>query len=622
MSRAARVIFALLVVATFAAFFVAQRIKASPDAVERGRATEFFSPNGDGVRDVARIRFRLKERDDVTVDVIDADDNRVRRLATRLRPPRTRRVRLRWNGRTDEGRRAPDGLYRVRIGLRRGGRSVRLPYRMTLDTTAPSPAVIAAEPPVMAPGAGPVAVRIRGAGQRRAPEFRVLRTDVEPHREVARFSGRAGSRRAEWDGLTSGGEPAGPGTYLIVVSARDVAGNVGTGPRLPAQPGTVEGMPGVTVRGLAVQPPVRPVRTGERFTVFVDARGRSYRWSMRRLGEPRPRRRSRGRRTSGRLSVRAPGGVSGVYLLEVRSGRYGVSVPIAVQSGERERVLVVLPTITWLGRDRVDDDRDGLPNTLGSGTNVRYPRPLVGDRGLPEGFAREVAPLLVHLDRARLRYDVTTDLALSEGRDPRATDRPGVLFAGSARWLTRPLGRRLRRYVTDGGRVALFGTETLRAGVTLGGGRLTRATAIGPADALGARIAALRRPELPEGTALELQALQDDPELGLLAGSDGVLGGFSALEEMISPGERAELLVGVGQAVTDQELLEAEERGVTPREARSALTAVRLGQGVVIRVGLPEWVPRLDDDPEVAQITRNVADLLRRVRPRPRSPVG
>jgi len=42
---------------------------------------------------------------------------------------------------------------------------------------------------------------------------------------------------------------------------------------------------------------------------------------------------------------------------------------------------------------------------------------------------------------------------------------------------------------------------------------------------------------------------------------------------------------------------------------------------VVIRVGLPEWGRRLRDDADVQQITRNVADILRRVRPRPRSPL-
>ena len=42
-----------------------------------------------------------------------------------------------------------------------------------------------------------------------------------------------------------------------------------------------------------------------------------------------------------------------------------------------------------------------------------------------------------------------------------------MLFAGSERWITRTLSRRLRKYVTDGGRVALFGGDSMRRGVRL-----------------------------------------------------------------------------------------------------------------------------------------------------------
>ena len=44
----------------------------------------------------------------------------------------------------------------------------------------------------------------------------------------------------------------------------------------------------------------------------------------------------------------------------------------------------------------------------------------------------------------------------------------------------------------------------------------------------------------------------------------------------------------------------------------------RFGEGLVIRVGLPGWAQRLDD-PEVAQLTRNVFDLLRGAEPKIRS---
>ena len=625
MTLLARVAFALLIAATFAAFFVAQRLKAEPAEIIGVKLIKFFSPNGDGVRDAENISFRLKRRDDVTVDIVDAAGGRVRRLALSVRAEPYRPVRFSWNGKDDNGQVAADGLYRVRIGLHGQGRSVVYPKSFSLDTTAPTPAVIRTDPSVVAPGTA-VRVKIRGAGKRKAPKFQVIRTDVDPQLTVRRFDGAKGRRSATWDGLTDAGKPAPPGVYLIAVTAEDRSGNVGTGPKLPAEPGQVEGSPGVTVRGLAVQPPVGPVQAGQDVLFLIDARGQSYRWQVRRIGERRARKRSNKRKTQPTLQFKAPEGRSGVYLLEVRSGRYFASVPFAVQATRRSKVLVVLPMLAWLGRDAVDDarNRDGVPNMLTNGSSVRFPRFLVGDRGLPRGFANNVAPLIVYLDRLRIPYDITTDLALARSRDPRATDREGVLFAGSPTWVPRGLAKRLRAYVSSGGRVAVFGTDALRASVSISGALLSRATPPGPTDAFGQRIAELRSlPVLESGLPAPLTTLAEEKVLGVLTGFDGTLDfGFESVEELIDPGSKAKLLAGIGQALTDQELAEAEAANESPREASSAITTTKLGQGYVIRFGVPGWVKRLaEGDPEVNQLSRNAIDLLRRTQPRPRSPL-
>ena len=627
--------FALLVAATVAAFFVAQKLKATPPVVGSINIQEFVSPNGDGIRDSGSIAFRLKKADDVTVEVVDENGDRVRRLARGLPARPFRPVRLEWDGQTDDGARAPDGTYRVRLALRRQGRSVTLvPGIIRIDTRPPAPVVSAVEPvgrpaPACAPKCPPtivspgeaVRVRIRRAGRRKAPEVIVLRTDTDRPEEVARLrSRRVGTGwRATWDGLV-GGAPAPLGTYLMAVRAEDRAGNTGTVPRLPPVPGEVPGRPGVTVRGLAVQPPVRDIRAGSRVEFRVDARGRDFRWRVRRVGAARPVKRGSIKAGETKIVMRAPRGISGLYLLEVRSGRYGVKVPFAVQSEARSPTLVVLPLITWLGTDRIDSSGDGVPDTLSAGASVPYPRLLSGDAGLPPRFAEDVAPLLVALDRQRIRYDLTTDLALAESEDPRPTDRPGVLFVGGPRWITRQLGTRLRRYVNGGGRVAVFGPDALQAGVSLGRTALRRPTKAVQTDALGGRLDELRRASTPpEGVEpLPLEPLEDDPDLGLLEATDGRLAGFTTFEELLAPG-RGRLLVGVGQPVSDQELLEAENEQKLPREAHPALSAVRQGKGLVIRIGLPEWVPRMSEDPKVAQITRNIVDLLRGVRPKPRS---
>ena len=622
MTRLARVVFALLVVATFGAFFVAQRLKGAESVAEITRVMRYFSPNGDGRRDVDRIAFTVKEAGRVTVTIVNRDGDRVRRLADGIDARPGKPVRVIWNGRTDAGLRAPDGLYRLQVGLRRTGRTVIVPGSFNVDTTAPRPVVQSVTPPIGGPVPGAFEIRARGVGRRLPPHFRILRTAVSPVEEVARFDGRAGSRRGVWDGR-AGDVPAPPGTYMVVVAVRDRSGNVGTAPAvLPPVPGQVRGRPGITVRQITAEPPLEPVRAGARVEFFVDARRRPYRWSIRRVGTGQ--RLKRGRGAPGRtLALRAPTGVSGAYLLQLRSGRYSTSVPFLVQAPQRARLLVVVPAITWLGVDKVDDDGDGLPNTLETGGPVKWPRVIMGVHGLPAGFADETARLLVFLDRARIRYDLTSDIALARSRDPRATDREGVALAGALRWVPRALARRLRRYVEDGGRLASFGTESMRRGVHVGANRLTRPTQATPTDPFGARLEPVARPRIgADGrTPVPLSALAEDASLGLLTGTDGVLDAFGRLEESQERAatRRAKVLVALGQDVTDAERAQAEAKGELPRTALPALTATRLGKGVVVRVGLTDWLARAAQDRAVAQITRNIVDVLRRVTPRVRS---
>ena len=64
-----------------------------------------------------------------------------------------------------------------------------------------------------------------------------------------------------------------------------------------------------------------------------------------------------------------------------------------------------------------------------SGSTARSP-----DGGLPPRFDAEVSPLLRWLDRERLAYDLTTDLALARREGPALGNAPGVAFAGSELW--------------------------------------------------------------------------------------------------------------------------------------------------------------------------------------------
>ena len=131
----ARGAFVLLVLATFAAFFVTQKLKHEPPVVQNVRMERFFTPLG-RIHRIERISFHLKRADDVTVTVINARGITVVTLARALSYPAYTRLSLRWNGRLASGALAPYGIYRVQIVLRKQARRV-IPDRQFVLRPAP-----------------------------------------------------------------------------------------------------------------------------------------------------------------------------------------------------------------------------------------------------------------------------------------------------------------------------------------------------------------------------------------------------------------------------------------------------------------------------------------------------
>jgi hypothetical protein len=597
-SRLVRVVFAVLVLVTVGAFALTQALKTEVPIVLRfATAPKAISPNGDAVRDFARVGFDLSEPAEISFSIIDQDGNEIRELVDDRPLAGDVKHRFRWDGRDDDGAVVPDGTYRMLVVRRKEGRRLESFKEIEVDTRPPAVELASATPGVVDPSSGhPVAVRIRYRGPRTPhPELRVWRTDDGPPRIVDRFRGDD-RRSASWNGRTISGDLAVDGDYAFQVRVRDRAGNEALGPpgtptARSARPGT-----GTAVRRLTLAGPLGVVPAGSLARLRVGPDGRRFAFTLKRLGSRRAVERDRRRGES--LRVRIPDAArTGVYVVEVRSRGRGARWPLAVaglpatRQLDRPRPLVVLPAITWQGDNRLDSDLDGFADTLRDARAIPVDRPLA--RGhLPRGLTREVAPLLRFLDRARLPYDLTTDLALARGEGPALGNAPGVAIAGSAIWLPRRLRDRLRDEVERAGKpVAVFGATSLRRTVALVGDRL-RFPSPQRSDNLFGERTRLERVE----PAAPLVAYRD--RLGLFAGADDLFGEFDLIEPWLALPDAARLLSAAGRS----------------RE-RPAFVAYRLGKGIVVRTGTPQWTRQLEEsalDVEVPRITTRIWRLLAR----------
>jgi len=125
---AAALVFALLVLATVAAFAWAQRLKRDPLVLDRATFVAVprlhpkappihsFTPNGDCRFDRIRIRFRVTQSDDATVQVIKPGGRVVITLARDEFLKRYHFFTYYWDGRQRGGAARP-GRYKLRVKL-------------------------------------------------------------------------------------------------------------------------------------------------------------------------------------------------------------------------------------------------------------------------------------------------------------------------------------------------------------------------------------------------------------------------------------------------------------------------------------------------------------------------
>ena len=138
MKRAGPILFVALLVASVVVAGVVVRARTPKLEIEVLHLPQKFSPNANGHRDVARIRFFVRDSDpDATVQVVGPNREVVRTL---YRGPLTadEPISLTWNGRTTTGRLAsPVDRYRLRVSLPSQDRDMVFPQQMRLVGVPP-----------------------------------------------------------------------------------------------------------------------------------------------------------------------------------------------------------------------------------------------------------------------------------------------------------------------------------------------------------------------------------------------------------------------------------------------------------------------------------------------------
>ena len=306
MSRHAPTLLVLaLLAATAVAFGVTERLKLERSPIAAPEITKVFSPVCECDEETATIAFRLRERDTVSVSIVDDDLEVVRRLVVR-RPVAATRFETTWDGRDESGEVVPEGQYRPRLRLEGDRRTIVLPNQIRVDTTPPR--VLDAD--FASVGFSPDGdgrkdkLTVRYRFSERAHGLLYLR-----ERRVVRTLRQRPVSKLDWHGRVD--ERALPaGDYSFTLAAEDTAGNVSEGRTFTARIRYVE-LGRETIRAQA--------RT--RFGVRVTSDAETVQWRFAR---------ATGRTRPGLLVLRAPRR-PGRYTLFVDANGHGARATVVVR---------------------------------------------------------------------------------------------------------------------------------------------------------------------------------------------------------------------------------------------------------------------------------------------------
>jgi FlgD Ig-like domain len=279
----------VLLAATAAAFVVTEDLKLEPDPLALPRVDPTFSPVCRCDQQTARIAFRLRRPDKLTLTIADEDGQVVRTLLNEaeFRPGNHQ---FGWDGRDQNGQIVPEGRYRPRVELEKLDRVIEFSKQIDLDTTPPSVRVLNVSRRIVSPD-----------GDGRGDAIRIRYRLTEPSHALLLVNGRRVWRTAL---RTEGVIPWRPGQLRPGLERLQVVGLDAAGNRAAGGPFYVR------VRYLEVSPSRLRVRPRRLITVRVSTDYPRYTWQIgRRQGSARVH----------TLRVRAPA-TPGRYALRVEAG--------------------------------------------------------------------------------------------------------------------------------------------------------------------------------------------------------------------------------------------------------------------------------------------------------------
>jgi hypothetical protein len=261
----ARFLPALLVVALLggsaAAFAVTERLKLERSPILDTRVDKQVSPTSGFP---ARISFRLRKADNLSVAIVDADGKVVRERVTPHHVPKGVQH-LTWDGRDDAGVPVADGEYKPRIHLAGQHRTILLPNPIRVDSEAPGISLRGLNLRVFSPD-----------GDYRFDYLTVRYRLSEPARALLYANGHLvvkskffDRRTLRWNGRADA-LPRPAGRYRLQLRAIDRAGNISDATRIFT----------VRIRYIELARHVIRVASGGRIVVRVSTDAHAYTWRI------------------------------------------------------------------------------------------------------------------------------------------------------------------------------------------------------------------------------------------------------------------------------------------------------------------------------------------------------